>query len=202
MPPQIDIYIGLGTLGLITLGYLSGLLRSLLSLIWVYFCIFISSGFGPVVIAAFSFLSVEESQMGKVVLILAIFVILYLVGELILAMVKNIVSITVLGALDKVLGGVVAVVKALLIAGFVFEVIFILPLSEETKNNINSSRLKELGTQIFKTTYPLAVALGGRTQELVSRQIDSTEITQAPIDIKVVTAEASKVIETVKRFTP
>jgi uncharacterized membrane protein required for colicin V production len=202
MPHQIDIYIGLGALGLIALGYLSGLLRTLISLIWVYICIFIASGFGPAVIAAFSFLSVEESQIGKVVMILAVFVILYLVGELILAMLKNFVSITVLGPLDKVLGGAVAGFKALLVAGFVFEVIFILPLSEETKNNINSSRLKELGTQIFKTTYPLAVALGGRTQELISRQIDSTKITQAPIDIKVVTAEASKVIETVKRVTP
>jgi len=97
---------------------------------------------------------------------------------------------------------VVAAVKALLIAGFVFEVIFILPLPEETKNNVNSSRLKELGTQIFKTTYPLAVALGGRTQDLVSQKIGEIKTETAAVDLKVVTAEASQVIETIKRVTP
>jgi len=202
---QIDIWVGLAALLFIAFGFLSGFMRSFLSLFWTYLCIYLATNLAPSIIAVFSVLSVEESSIGKVIMILGIFAGVYLIGEILLFMLKNLVSIQILGPLDKVLGALVTAFKVLIIVGFVFEIILTLPLDENQIRDINSTISKQWGQQVFKISYPLAVSMGTRAGQMFSGvKVDTPpQVAVMPPDLKLVTAEASKIVETAaKRFTP
>jgi len=201
---QIDLWIGLAALLFIAFGFISGFMRSFLSLLWTYLCIYISTNFAPSIIAVFSVLSVEESQIGKVILILGVYAVGYLIGELFLFMLKNLVSVSILGPMDKFLGALVTAFKVLIIVGFAFEIILTLPLNESQLRDINSAISKQWGQQVFKMSYPLAVSMGTRAGQMFSGTKEEAvpDLTLQTPDLKVVTAEASQIVETVKRFTP
>jgi len=201
---QIDIWVGLAALLFIAFGFLSGFMRSFLSLLWTYLCIYLATNFAPSIIAVFSVLSVEESSIGKVIMILGVYAVGYLIGEVFLFMLKNLVSIQILGPLDKVLGALVTAFKVLIIVGFVFEIILTLPLDENQIRDINSTISKQWGQQVFKISYPLAVSMGTRAGQMFSGAKEEAvpDLALQTPDLKVVTAEASQIVETVKRFTP
>lgn len=195
---QIDLWIGLAALLFIAFGFVSGFMRSFLSLLWTYLCIYLATNLAPSIIGVFSVLSVEESQIGKVILILGVYAVGYLIGEVLLFMLKNLVAIQILGPMDKVLGALVTAFKVLIIVGFVFEMILTLPLSENQLRDINSTISKQWGQQVFKISYPLAVSMGERAGQMFS----GVKVEAPPVAL-VVTAEASKIVETAaKRFTP
>jgi uncharacterized membrane protein required for colicin V production len=202
---QIDLWVGLAALVFIAFGFLSGFMRSFLSLLWTYLCIYLATNFAPSIIAVFSVLSVEESSIGKVIMILGVYAVGYLIGEVFLFMLKNLVSVSILGPLDKVLGALVTAFKVLIIVGFVFEVVLTLPLDENALRNINSTISKQWGQQVFKISYPLAVSMGARAGQMFSGvkvETPPVDLSQTP-DLKLVTAEASKIVGTAaKRFTP
>ncbi|MBI5699317.1 CvpA family protein [Candidatus Saganbacteria bacterium] len=203
---SIDLAIGAALLLFFLFGLKTGLLRNFLSILWIYFCVYFSTAFSAVVIAAVSYLLSDERKLGQIVLTLALFVILYLLGEFVLALLKNVVSIKLLGPLDGLLGGLSGAIKALLICGFIIETLLLLPLSETAKKTINESRLKGWASYTLHRTYPLALSAAPQIKLFVDRKL-------APVveESKVVTAEAGpapygagagKVVQTLKRFTP
>jgi uncharacterized membrane protein required for colicin V production len=202
---SIDITIGVALLLFFIFGLKTGLLRNFLSILWIYFCVYFSTAFSSAVISAVSYLLSDERKIGQTVLALALFVILYLLGEFVLALLKNVVSVKLLGPLDGLLGGLSGVIKALLITGFIIEMILLFPLAEETKKSINESRLKGWAVDTLRRTYPLALSAVPQVKSFVDQKIlpvvkgsNSAQV----VDLKVVTAEAGKVVQTVKRFTP
>jgi uncharacterized membrane protein required for colicin V production len=194
---SVDLTIGVGLLLFFVFGLKTGLLRNFLSILWIYFCVYFSTAFSSVVIQAVSYLLSDERKIGQAVLALALFAILYLLGEFVLALLKNLVSVKLLGPLDGLLGGLSGVIKALLIAGFVFELVLTLPLAEATRKFINESRLKGIAADTLHRTYPLALSAVPQVRQFVDQKI-----IPAVKESKVVTAEAGKVVQTVKRFTP
>jgi uncharacterized membrane protein required for colicin V production len=202
---SIDVTIGVVLLIFFVFGLKTGLLRNFLSILWIYFCVYFSTAFSAAVIGLVSYLLSDERKIGQTVLALALFVILYLLGEFVLALLKNVVSVKLLGSLDGLLGGLSGVIKALLITGFIIEMVLLFPLAEETKKSINESRLKGWAADTLRRTYPLALSAAPQVMKFVDQKIlpvvkgsNSAQV----VDLKVVTAEAGKVVQTVKRFTP
>lgn len=198
---SIDITIGVALLMFFIFGLKTGLLRNFLSILWIYFCVYFSTAFSSAVISAVSYLLSDERKIGQTVLALALFVMLYLLGEFVLALLKNVVSVKLLGPLDGLLGGLSGVIKALLIAGFIIEMVLLFPLAEETKKSINESRLKGWAVDTLHRTYPLALSAAPQVKKFVDQRV-LPAATRAVVDLKVVTAEAGKVVRAVKRFTP
>lgn len=194
---SVDLTIGVGLLLFFLFGLKTGILRNFLSILWIYFCVYFSTAFSVAVIGLVAYLLSDERKIGQTVLAIALFVILYLLGEFVLALLKNVVSIKLLGPLDSLLGGLSGAIKALLICGFIIETILLLPLAETTKKTINESRLKGWAADTLRRTYPLALSAAPQIKHFVDQKM-----IPAFQESKVVTAEASKVIQTVKRFTP
>lgn len=203
---SVDLIIGAGVLIFFFLGFRAGFLRTLVSALWVYFCIYTASAIAPAMIKAVAFLSVEESQIGRAVLVLAIFIIIYLLGELVLSILKNLVSISILGPADKMLGGILGGVKGVLIAGIVFETILLMPLDKAASDTINASRLRYLGEQLFKRTYPAVLTVTPQIKEFVGRKIlpvlPAIQASNSLVSLEVITEQATKAAESLKRFTP
>jgi len=203
---SIDVTIGVVLLIFFVFGLKTGLLRNFLSILWIYFCVYFSTAFSAAVIGLVSYLLSDERKIGQTVLALALFVILYLLGEFVLALLKNVVSVKLLGSLDGLLGGLSGVIKALLITGFIIEMVLLFPLAEETKKSINESRLKGWAADTLRRTYPLALSAAPQIKHFVDQKIipavKGRTAAVPAVDLKVVTAEAGKVVQTVKRFTP
>jgi uncharacterized membrane protein required for colicin V production len=202
---SIDVTIGVVLLIFFVFGLKTGLLRNFLSILWIYFCVYFSTAFSAAVIGLVSYLLSDERKIGQTVLALALFVILYLLGEFVLALLKNVVSVKLLGSLDGLLGGLSGVIKALLITGFIIEMVLLFPLAEDTKKSINESRLKGWAVDTLRRTYPLALSAAPQVMKFVDQKIlpvvkgsNSAQV----VDLKVVTAEAGKVVQTVRRVTP
>lgn len=188
----LDLYIGLGAIILFVIGIRAGFLRSLLSLFGTYLAVYITQTVAPNLIKAASFLSVEETRSGYVILFLVIFGIMYLVVEFLLTVLKNIIIISILGPIDNVLGGLLSIFKALVIAGMVIETILLLPLSDQQLKNINQSYFKDWAIKAFKKTYPLALSAAPKIKVYFSEQ------PMPAVDIKMITAEAGKIKNTLE----
>ncbi|MFA4905709.1 MAG: CvpA family protein [Candidatus Margulisiibacteriota bacterium] len=194
---SIDLAIGAALLLFFLFGLKTGLMRNFLSILWIYFCVYLSTAFSRIIVQTVPFLHTEERSMGQTVLALALFAILYFLGEFGLALLKNLVSVKLLGPLDGLLGGLSGVVKTLLICGFILETILLLPLAETAKKTINESRLKGWASDALYRTYPLALSAAPQIKQFVDQKL-----VPAVQESKVVTAEAEKVVKTLKRFTP
>lgn len=194
---SVDLAIGAALLLFFLFGLKTGLLRNFLSILWIYFCVYFSTAFSTVIIGLVSYLLSDERKIGQTILAIALFVILYLAGEFILALLKNLVSVKLLGSLDGLLGGLSGAIKALLISGFIIEMVLTFPLAEGTRKFINESRLKGWTMDTLHRTYPLALSAAPQIKQFVDRKM--VPIVQ---ESKVVTAEAGKVVQTLKRFTP
>jgi membrane protein required for colicin V production len=196
---SLDLFIVAGIAFFFLLGMNSGFLRSALSTLGVYLEIFLAQLITPVLIQAATILTAQEVKTGYVVIFFSIFVLILLIIELALTILRNIVNITVLGHADRILGALVSIFKALLIAGMIIEVLGTMPLSEEQTKYINQSYLAENAVNIFKRTYPLAIEAAQKTSQIIYQQMD-TQVKQSSVAavVNVVTSEVVKIKSTLE----
>ncbi len=197
---MIDLYIVVGALVFFVIGLRTGLLRSLLSVLCVYASIYIAQTLAPAIIRSASFLSVEETKPGLLTMSLIIFGICFIAFEFILFVLKSIVSISILGPVDKLLGGLVSVFKAFLIAGMIIDMCFILPLTEEQLHYINQSFLKDWAIQCYRRTFPMATTAAQNASDLIMQKLNLTvanDHTQTAVNaVAAVSTEAVKLKST------
>jgi len=154
------------------LGMNSGFLRSTLSTLGVYLEIFLAQMTAPLLIQAATILTTQETKTGYVVVFFSVFLLAYLIVELVLTIVRNIINITVLGHADRILGALVSIFKALIIAGMMIGVINTMPLTEQQTKYMNQSFLKESAVYLFKRTYPLAIDAAKQTSQVIMNKLN------------------------------
>ena len=195
MPNSIDIIIGFGILIFFGFGIKGGFLRSFLSLCGVYGEIYLAQLVAPAIIKSASFLKPEEAKLGYVIVFFMLFLLLFLILEFLLGILKNIINVSILGPADKVLGGIVSIFKALLIAGLIIEVVCILPLSNDQLKYLDQSYLKEWAVKSFKISYPFAIKTAEKTSNIISQTVNPKLKEQSSFALSMITTEASKLSE-------
>lgn len=172
MVNSLDLFILAGVAFFFLLGMNSGFLRSTLSTLGVYLEIFLAQLAAPLLIQAATILTTQETKTGYVVIFFSIFFLAFLIVELILTILRNIINITILGHADRILGALVSIFKALVIAGMMIEIISTMPLTEQQIKYMNQSFLKESAVNIFKKTYPLAIDTAKKTSEEIMKKLN------------------------------
>lgn len=195
MPNSIDIFIGFGILIFFGLGIKSGFLKSFLSLCGVYGEIYLAQLVAPAIIKSAGFLKADEAKIGYVIVFFVIFLILFIVLEFILGILKNIINVSILGPADKLLGGIVSIFKALLIAGIIIEVVYMLPLSNDQLKYLNQSYLRDWAVKSFKISYPFAIKTAEKTSNIISQTVNPKLKEQSSFALSMITTEASKLSE-------
>ncbi|MFA4967942.1 MAG: CvpA family protein [Candidatus Margulisiibacteriota bacterium] len=192
---SIDIFIGLGVLIFFALGIKSGFLKSFLSVCGVYGEIYLAQLATPMIIKTASFLEHPEAKTGYVIVFFVLFIIFFVVFEFLLGILKNLVNISILGPADKILGGIVSIFKAMLIAGIVIEVVYILPLTDEQLKYANQSFLKDWAIKSFKISYPFAIKTAEKTSGFISEKLGPGIKQKSSMALGMITTEASKISE-------
>jgi len=169
---SLDLFILAGVAFFFLLGMNSGFLRSTLSTLGVYLEIFLAQMTAPLLIQAATILTTQETKTGYVVVFFSVFLLAYLIVELVLTIVRNIINITVLGHADRILGALVSIFKALIIAGMMIGVINTMPLTEQQTKYMNQSFLKESAVYLFKRTYPLAIDAAKQTSQVIMNKLN------------------------------
>ncbi|HTY13842.1 MAG TPA: CvpA family protein [Candidatus Omnitrophota bacterium] len=196
---MIDLYIIVGALVFFVIGVRTGFLRAALSVLAVYAAIYVAQAFAPVLIRSSAFMGVEETKAGLLTMTFIIFGICYLALEFILVILKSIISISILGPIDKLLGGLVSIFKAFLIAGMIINSLYILPLTDEQLHYINQSFLKDWAIQCYLKTYPLATTAAQNTTGWILNKLNlkmAEPQKGAEAVVTAVTAEATKLKST------
>lgn len=206
---QIDLWIGLIALVYTFFGYRFGLVNTLASIVLILLSTYLASSFAPIAVGSFRFLLVQETVLGLTVFFFAIFLILYLAGEFLLAVFKNIIQISVLGPLDKVGGLVLGFIKGLVICAIFIEVLIGLPPSKATLNRINSSFMFDWGKTVLGYIYPMAVrTYAPKVKSFIEDKFREVSAGTAAATKEAVEAasqaagEAAQAVEKVRRFTP
>lgn len=202
----VDLWIGLAVTIFAFIGLKTGIFHTLASIILVYISTYFASFLAPLLAGAFTFLLVEEKSAGTVVLFVVVFLLVYLLGEFLLAVLKNIIKVTILGPLDRSGGFILGVFKGMLIVAVAFEIMMTLPLSEESLNAINRSMLRKWATQIFKTTYPLTLVYAPKVKDFFAERIGPAVVTVSSAEaveaVSKVAEETKKVADKVRRSAP
>jgi len=163
VPSNLDLWLLLIGCIFFYLGTKTGFLRSALSLILTYFCFYFAQQTAPSLIRAFSFFTISEVPLANSVVAIALFLGVSFVGELVLVVLKNLVTISFLGPADKILGGVISAFRFLLILGFFLQVSSGLSLSPDTRDSMGKSEGFKYGEKAYQQTYPMALSIGKKT---------------------------------------
>ncbi|KAF0134838.1 MAG: hypothetical protein FD145_406 [Candidatus Saganbacteria bacterium] len=185
---SLDMYIGAAMLVLFAYGIQSGIIRSLISVFGVYLAVYLSQNLTDGIIKMASILSAEESKIGHIVVLIVTFIVLCIIVEFFLYMLKNVINISILGSIDKILGGIIGASKALVIAGFIIEAVMLLPPSKDQLNTLNHSFLKDWADKAFKNTYPLTISAVPKIRDFFTERVE-VRINS----INFVSAEAEKI---------
>lgn len=194
----VDIACGIIIIILSVWGLRVGFLSTFLSVVMVYLAAYFAATAAGFTKGGAGFLG-EGSQPLYAVLFLFIFLATYAIGEVVIWILKKIISVQLMGVLDSIAAIALGAFKALLVLGIVFELIGIFPLSTEVKKLLDDSFIKRTSIKLYKETAPIARSLipQGEYKDKVKNEIKIPKVPDEVIDV--VTKEASK---TLKRFVP
>ncbi|MBU0501929.1 MAG: CvpA family protein [bacterium] len=146
---MVEIIIAIVVLIFIALGLREGMVKALSSVAAVFASLF----FATATLASIGL--IESRAVSTVILFLFLFFISYVILDLLLTlMFKKIISVTVLGPVDKVGGVVLGGIKGLLICGIVLQVLLYLPIKVENRTMMEESYLAKLSIAICQWSYP------------------------------------------------
>lgn len=203
----IDIFCFFILLVTIFFAIRGGFLSAFLSVILAYLAIFLASAFANPASYTFRFLSVPY-HVAYTILFLAVFVIIYIIGELLIWILKKVVSIKILGIFDVILAGILGGFKALLIMGVVFSLINTYTLSDVTNKMLEGSFFKRTSFKIYEKTYPFAQAAIPQLIKIARGEFDKRDIDVSGVNLssevvaKTINLVSREVIELSRELTP
>lgn len=174
-----DLIVGVIVFLFFLLGLREGIVKSLLSVGVVFVSLFLASN-------AISYLASEAPQFGDpnyiwtTIVFMLVAAISYLFLDLVLTLLlKKIVTIIVLGPVDKIGGVLVGGFKGLLICGIALQLILALPISAETRKLIKESRLSLLSISVYQWAFPqvkkVAPQLGSLIKMDLTKEMNNVE---------------------------
>jgi membrane protein required for colicin V production len=176
---MVDLIVGVIVFLFFLLGLREGIVKSLLSVGAVFVSLFLASN-------ALNYLATETPQFGDpnyiwtTIVFMIVAAISYLFLDLILTLLlKKIVTIIVLGPVDKIGGVLVGGFKGLLICGIALQLILALPISAQTRGLIKESKLSLLSISIYQWAFPqvkkIAPQLGGLIKMDLTQEMSKVE---------------------------
>lgn len=146
---MVDIIIGIFILLFLYLGLRDGIIKSLFSIILVFIALFLATA----AIGSYA----NPNNPGSVFFFIIIWAVIFVLVDFILnLLLRKIISITVLGPVDKVAGAALGVFKGVLIAGIILQVNFCFPIDASTKKLIAEARLTKISIAVYEWAYPFA----------------------------------------------
>lgn len=203
MITSIDIFGSMFIVVMAALGLRAGFFSTFMGVLAVYLAAYIGSSFATPASSNFTFYGVEK-HLAYTIIFLLVFLVFYLIGEFVIWIFRNIISVRILGIFDTLLATFFGAVKALLIMGIIFDLVVAFPLSDEAKNYLEMSRIKEISLKLLRRTFPLAQASIPKFGRFVELTISGEESSITPPSIspelvaktiKTVSKEATQAIK-------
>jgi len=146
---MVDIIIVIVVLIFVALGLREGLVKALTSVAAVFASLFFAT-------ATLSSIGLVESRaVSTVILFFFLFFIAYVLLDLLLTLLfKKVISVTVLGPVDRFGGVAVGAFKGFLICAIGVQVLFYCPFDEQTMTQLKESYLSRLAVAVFQWSYP------------------------------------------------
>jgi uncharacterized membrane protein required for colicin V production len=153
---MFDLVVGIVVLVFIALGLWQGLVKTLASVVAIFAALFAaSSTLGFLAGGAPQFN--DPNNLGALVLFILISTLCYILLDLFLLLLfRKIITITVLGALDRVGGFIAGWLRGMLICGVVLQLALYFPFPESYRRRVTNSPLARFSIALFHWTAPLA----------------------------------------------
>lgn len=151
-----DLIIGLLVVAFVFLGVRDGLARSLGSVITFFLALFASAAVIEF-FSAYSPVYKDYLNIATVLTFIFVWLVIMVVLELLLGLLlKRVITVTVLGPVDRVLGGIVGAGRGLLVLGLMLQLVLSLTLPAAFKAVINEAFLAKLSISAYQWAFPLA----------------------------------------------
>ncbi len=170
---SIDIYFLVLSVVLFVFGLKGGFLRTFCAVLLIYPSALIAMAAGTFMGDVYSRFASGgvDAQSGRALIFIIFFIILVALSEILLGLLKGLVSITILGPLDIWIGGLLGVVRALLIGAAICDMMIVLPIQLSTRDAINSSVFRSYGEQLLRITFPIALSSGPAVQKFFVKTV-------------------------------
>jgi uncharacterized membrane protein required for colicin V production len=194
---MIDLIIGLFILLFVFLGLREGLAKTLGSIVLIFLALFFSN-------SSIDFLARVSPELTKSgsfaasAVFLGIWAVIYALLDFLLGLIlRRIITIIVLGPLDRVAGTLLGVFKGLLIAGIVLQLSLCFPIAAQTKKRIMDSSAAKFSIATYQWAYPLAKKWTPYFNRIIKENLLDRIQKQEKIPEKI-----SAEIESIKKMSP
>ncbi|MFA6170013.1 MAG: CvpA family protein [Candidatus Margulisiibacteriota bacterium] len=151
-----DLIIGLLVVGFVFLGVRDGFARSLGGVITFFLALFASAAVIEF-FSAYSPVYKDYLNIATVMTFIFVWLVTLVILELLLGLLlKRIITVTVLGPVDRVLGGIVGGGRGLLVLGLALQLALALAIPAAFKTAINEAFLAKLSISAYQWAFPLA----------------------------------------------
>lgn len=151
-----DLIIGLLVVGFVFLGVRDGLAKSLGGVITFFLALFASAAVIEF-FSAYSPVYKDYLNLATVLTFVFVWLVVLIILELLLGLLlKKVIAVTVLGPVDRVLGGIVGGGRGLLVLGLVLQLMLSLAVPAAFKTAINGAFLSKLSISAYQWAFPLA----------------------------------------------
>ncbi|MDD4179545.1 MAG: CvpA family protein [Candidatus Margulisbacteria bacterium] len=188
---MVDIIIAVFVLLFLYLGYREGLAKTAGTIILAFVALFVATTALTLLAKASPELS-NPANCAGLQIFFGLWFITYIILDVILGLLlRKIVTVTILGPIDKFAGLALGGFKGMLIAGIILQLYFCFPLAETTKKTIADSSMTKLSIMTYHWAYPYAKRwskyLGEFGRENMLEKVQGSG--NVPVDIS---AEAEK----------
>lgn len=197
---MLDLILGIAILVFVVLGLREGIVKALGSLALVFVALFLASG-------AISLLSkgdprlTDPNFLSATVTFLIVWSISYLFLDLILTVfLKKIVTIIILGPIDKIGGIFIGGFKGLVICGIILQLVLYMPLSSQWKIRIQTSDLARLCIDVYQLTYPYAQKIAPMTKDTMKYNLIKSTVDVS--DKQAVKKKAEQIEKNIEKSVP
>jgi len=146
---MVDIIIAIAVLLFVALGLREGMVKALTSVVAVFAALMLATRIVN------SMNLTASRDISTVILFFILFFASYVILDLLLTLLfKRVITVTVLGPVDKVGGVAVGAFKGLLISAVALQLLFYCPLEAATITQLKESYLSRLAIAVFQWSYP------------------------------------------------
>jgi uncharacterized membrane protein required for colicin V production len=164
---MLDLIVGIAIVVFVVLGLREGIVKALGSLALVFVALFLASGAIYLLAKGDPHLS-DPNYLSATVTFLIVWSISYLFLDLILTIfLKKIITIIILGPIDKIGGVFIGGFKGFVICGIILQLVLYLPLSTQWKIKIKTSDLSRFCIDIYQLAYPYAQKIAPMTKDIM-----------------------------------
>ncbi|OGC11989.1 hypothetical protein A3K48_05890 [candidate division WOR-1 bacterium RIFOXYA12_FULL_52_29] len=151
-----DLMIGLLVVVFVLLGIRDGFARSFGGVVGFFIALFAAAGIIEF-FANYSAIYKDYLNIATILTFIFIWLIVLIVLELLLGLaLKTIITITVLGPVDRALGAAVGGAKGLLVVGLILQLMLSLPLPAGAKQGMSEAFMTKLSVSAYQWAFPIA----------------------------------------------